>query len=167
MRRLAILLAVVMASSWGCGEEKVDGPYVLYHDNGKMKEQGTYKDGKLEGDFFQYYEDGTIKHEGYYEEGELNGKLSFYESYIEYFETPEGAKLRVEGIYKNGARDGAYTVYYGESADKKVTGTYKNANKHGTWSWFSKDGQKKTQRQWDNGELIKSLDCTEEARVCE
>ena len=167
MRRLAILLVVVTAASWGCGEGKVDGPYVLYYDNGKMKEQGTYKNGKLEGYFFQYYEDGTKNYEGYYEEGELSGKLNFFEPYIEYFETPEGAKLRVEGIYKNGARDGAYTVYYGESSDKKVTGTYKNASKHGIWSWFSKDGQKKTQRQWDNGELIKSLDCVEEAQVCE
>ena len=167
MIRLAILLVVVTAASWGCGEGKVDGPYVLYYDNGKMKEQGTYKNGKLEGYFFQYYEDGTKNYEGYYEEGELSGKLNFFEPYIEYFETPEGAKLRVEGIYKNGARDGAYTVYYGESSDKKVTGTYKNASKHGIWSWFSKDGQKKTQRQWDNGELIKSLDCVEEAQVCE
>jgi hypothetical protein len=167
MRRLAVLLAVVTAAGWGCDAEKADGPYVLYYDSGNKKEEGTHKNGELEGDFFQYYEDGTKKYVGFYEDGELKGsKLAFYEPFVTYFDASEGEKLRVEGTHKDGKREGAYAVYYGESAKKKVTGEYKNTNKHGTWIWYGKDGQKKQQRQWDSGELIHSQDCVEDPTAC-
>ena len=45
-----------------------DGPYVLYHDNGKKKEEGTYKNGEKEGPYIRYYSDGG-KLEGTYKNG--------------------------------------------------------------------------------------------------
>jgi hypothetical protein len=36
------------------------GPWVGYHDNGKLESKGTYKDGKMDGPWVGYNKDGTV-----------------------------------------------------------------------------------------------------------
>ena len=38
---------------------KKDGPWVVFHDNGQLRDKGTYKDGEKEGDWVYYLEDGS------------------------------------------------------------------------------------------------------------
>ena len=52
-------------------EGKLDGPFVEYHENGKIFEKGTYKDGKKEGPWVWYTPNGTLVPQisGTYEDG--------------------------------------------------------------------------------------------------
>jgi len=38
---------------------KREGPWVAYHDNGRLSYKGAFKDGKRDGPWIQYREDGT------------------------------------------------------------------------------------------------------------
>lgn len=49
-----------------------------YHDNGQVKEQGFYLDGKLHGKWVSYNEDGTRQTTGEYENGKKVGKWFFW-----------------------------------------------------------------------------------------
>ena len=40
-----------------------------YYDNGQVKQEGSYVDGKLDGKWVSYNEDGTKKASGFYKEG--------------------------------------------------------------------------------------------------
>ena len=166
MKRLAGFFGLVALVGLGCAQEKEDGPYVEYHENGEKREEGSYKDGELNGVFIQYYEDGTKEYEGFYEDGKLDGKLAYFESFVEFYESPGGQKLRTEGTYKDGKRDGDYVVYYDESNKKKVEGSYRNTRKHGLWSWYDKDGRKTKQNLWESGDLMESTDCVEDPDAC-
>ena len=50
---------------------KPDGPWVIYHDNGQLKDKGTFKDGKRDGPWVGYNSDGTVwkKYTGTYKDG--------------------------------------------------------------------------------------------------
>jgi len=48
-----------------------DGPYKSYYENGQLKEEGTYKDGRRDGPFKFYYDNGQLKQEGDWKDGEL------------------------------------------------------------------------------------------------
>ena len=37
---------------------RFDGPWVYYHDNGKLYSKGTYKDGKTHGPWVSYWKNG-------------------------------------------------------------------------------------------------------------
>ncbi len=49
-----------------------------YYDNGQVKQQGFYKDGKLHGTWTAYNEDGTKQSIGEYNNGEKTGKWFFW-----------------------------------------------------------------------------------------
>ncbi len=49
-----------------------------YYNNGKIKEEVSYKDGKLNGIFKEYYENGSLKSEGRFKNGFLDGKVKEY-----------------------------------------------------------------------------------------
>ena len=51
-----------------------------YYDNGEIKEEVSYKDGKLNGIFKEYYENGSLKSEGRFKNGFLDGKVKEYYS---------------------------------------------------------------------------------------
>lgn len=49
-----------------------------YYDNGQVKQEGFYKDGKPHGAWTAYNEDGTKKAMGEYSNGEKTGKWFFW-----------------------------------------------------------------------------------------
>ncbi len=49
-----------------------------YYDNGQVKQQGFYKDGKLHGAWVAYNEDGTKRAMGEYNNGAKTGKWFFW-----------------------------------------------------------------------------------------
>lgn len=50
-----------------------------YYDNGTVKQQGFYKDGKLHGKWTAYNEDGTKQALGEYNDGIKTGKWFFWD----------------------------------------------------------------------------------------
>lgn len=49
-----------------------------YYDNGQVKQEGTYKDGKLHGNWIAYNQDGTKQSMGEYTDGQKSGKWFFW-----------------------------------------------------------------------------------------
>jgi len=80
MKKL-ILVALMMFSvaSFATGEPQLEvvGNLVkatYFHNNGKVQQEGYFKDGKLEGKWTSYNEDGTINTIAEYKEGQKFGK---------------------------------------------------------------------------------------------
>ena len=57
-----------------------EGPFVVYHDNGKLSDKGTFRNGVLDGPFESYYDNGQLKDKGTYKNGPYLDGL--YESYL-------------------------------------------------------------------------------------
>lgn len=51
---------------------------VYYYENGNVKQEGSYKDGKLHGTWASYNEDGTKQSMGEYANGQKTGKWFFW-----------------------------------------------------------------------------------------
>lgn len=51
-----------------------------YYDNGQVKQEGSYVDGKLDGKWVSYNEDGTKQASGEYKNGERVGTWTFWNS---------------------------------------------------------------------------------------
>lgn len=49
-----------------------------FYDNGQVKQEGVYLDGKLHGQWESYNEDGTKQTSGEYNQGEKIGTWTFY-----------------------------------------------------------------------------------------
>lgn len=49
-----------------------------YYDNGQVKQEGTYRDGKLHGKWVAYNENGTKQSMGEYDNGIKTGKWFFW-----------------------------------------------------------------------------------------
>ena len=111
------------------------GKYLVYFDNGKIKEELTIKDGKLNGAFVKNHESGKPLEVGNYEN---NLKFGLWTRYS------LNGNLIAQASYLNNNKDGNWFVY-NEAGVKLFEMVYKNGEKTGIWS------------QWDeNGKLIKS-----------
>ena len=74
---------------------KKDGPWVRYHDNGRIEEKITFKDGNRDGPHVIYYDNGKLSSKGTYKDGKKHGP---YVSYL------RNGQIYYKGIYKNGVK---------------------------------------------------------------
>tara|TARA_B100001245_G_C22625114_1_gene308199 strand:+ start:9 stop:590 length:582 start_codon:yes stop_codon:yes gene_type:complete len=58
-----------------------------------------------------------------------------------------GGEKDFEGSYKDGQKDGLWTVWY-ENGQKKSEGTYKNGEADGLVTWWYENGQKKSENNF-------------------
>lgn len=92
------------------------GAEKLYYENGKLKFEASYVDGKYDGAFKEYFEDGKILQEGLYKADALEGEIkTFY---------PNG-KLREKVSFAGGVENGPFEEYL-EDGNIKARGTYQN-----------------------------------------
>ena len=115
-------------------DDKKNGKWIEYYENGNIRSEVTYLNGEPNGYAKLYYDSGTPSEEGiwqnyhwvgnyraYYENGNLRyyfhinkkgqrtqGQIYFYEDGTE----------RMEGEWENGQENGTVTEYY-ENGDKK------------------------------------------------
>ena len=57
---------------------KKHGPWVSYHDNGKLESKGTHKDGNQHGPWNEYHKNGKLKSKGTYKDGNQHGPWVHY-----------------------------------------------------------------------------------------
>ncbi|GIV42517.1 MAG: hypothetical protein KatS3mg034_1827 [Vicingaceae bacterium] len=84
---------------------------IEYYSNGKIKLEGTYKNGKMHGKWKVYYENGMVWSEGEYVDGLREGYSKVY--------YPSG-KLQFEGEYKKGQRTGTWKFYTPDGKVQKI-----------------------------------------------
>ena len=71
-----------------------NGIAYLYHDNGAIKSERNFKDGKLEGGYKNYYENGVLKEEGTYKDDKLEGTVKRYYA---------SGRLKSQEVYRDDA----------------------------------------------------------------
>ena len=111
--------------------EKRDGTWTFWYDNGNLKGEGKYEEGTMAGPWKLYFEDGTLKAEGNYKN---NLKDSTWTLYYE-----SGAKKSV-GTFVAGVKHGPWTEYY-KNGQVFFNGNYKFGLSDGNWEFFFESGK--------------------------
>jgi antitoxin component YwqK of YwqJK toxin-antitoxin module len=84
-------------------EDKLEGEYKSYYDNGQTKTHEFYRNGKLEGRYKSWYDSGGIIEHKFYEDGNLEGKRQIWK--------PNG-ELWVQLFYRRGSQEGEERSYW-------------------------------------------------------
>lgn len=150
--------------------EFTDGMYngAFQHlKNNKLKEDGTYKEGRKNGIFKEYNYDGvSVKKETPYKDGKLNGIVTTYYTNGKPDKEKEYAMSVEHGIdrsydyqtgnvsernYKDGRQHGSQVIYYSSNiGDFVERSTYDNGKKVGYYSETFTDGTIKKQGQYNS-----------------
>ena len=161
MRGIALGLALLAASSWGCSRKErssLGRPLckVFQHwceetseekyPNGTVKSRGPVlqdeKDNYIKvGLWTAWHENGQKKEEGEYQDGRRAGDWMYWHE--------NGRKLG-EGKFANGKEAGVWTYWY-ENGQKQEEGEYENGQKAGTWTYWHENGQKHEQGVYQGG----------------
>ncbi len=140
---------------------KRNGPFVFYHNNGKIKLMGKYVDDLLDSTVNAFFENGKNKYIHHYQMGvQVGESLTFYKNgnieqkvslknekphgpMLTYY---EAGNLRLESSYNEGVREGRYIRYH-------LTGGVAEE------SYFKNGIQDSVSRYWDNvyGTLMKEV----------
>ena len=140
------------------------GPYTLFYENGKVREDALYHHDTLAGKRTLYFQNGNPEvEEPYDQRGQLHGK------YRQYFE--EGG-IKLESQYVNHVITGILKVYYPEGqvkeevtmVDNLENGPFTEFHPNGQIQWKGtyKDGDDEFGwlEQYDSkGQLIKVMRC--------
>lgn len=76
---------------------KEHGPWVIYHENGRISYKGIYKNGKKDGPWVSYYANGQLRNKGTYKDRKKDGPWVGYNK--------DGTvDEEFTGIFKNGGK---------------------------------------------------------------
>lgn len=122
--------------------------YKEYHDNGKVKLVGGFKNGLKSGIFREYDRDGELVNGFVYvndtlvSEGMVEAGGVFVGEWTTYYRsgTPKST-----GSFNQGKKDGKWVFYY-KNGKKEQSGQFKENVVTGSWTWYYENGQiKKTE----------------------
>ncbi|MDC0499181.1 pentapeptide repeat-containing protein, partial [Candidatus Pseudothioglobus singularis] len=116
-------------------------PQNKLYENGQIREEGNYKNGKKDGEWTEWYENGQIWKKLNFKDDKGNGKWTYWY---------EDGQIRAEGKIKDSKGNGKWTYWY-ENGQKREEGNYKNGKKDGEWTEWHEDGQKSHQGNYKNG----------------
>ena len=114
-----------------------------YYENGQLKLERNYEDGKLHGLSKEYFENGQLKFIHNQKNGEYHGLLKGY--YID-------GKLKYEFNYKNDKKDGLCKEYF-ENGQLKNEGNFKDGKLHGLCKDYYETGQLKFEGNYKEGKF--------------
>jgi antitoxin component YwqK of YwqJK toxin-antitoxin module len=111
--------------------------------DGRLRFEGSYREGKQDGTWKYYYRSGALAKEYTQVSGKTEGKLT------EYY--PSG-KVKYEQHFQNGEAHG-YSVEYYKNGQPKEAGWYQKGEREQQWlSWY-RDGTLKSDYYYRNGML--------------
>ena len=120
---------------------KLNGECVWYFSNGQKVMQANYKDDLKEGHSLRWYVNGTLEEDCWYKHGELD---SIYRSYS------EKGKLACEEFFVQGKRNGPVKKWY-DNGQVFQDGQYVDDMMDGLWLVFYPEGQLASRTQFDMG----------------
>lgn len=112
-----------------------------HYENGQLKSEANYKNGKKEGLSKEYYENGQLKSEINWKNGKQEGLDKWYH---------ENGQLGIEGNYKNDKLEGLSKEYY-KSGQLRVEKNYENGELEGLYKSYYENGQLEIERNYKNG----------------
>lgn len=156
-----MLLATILMTS--CSEK--DDAVVSYWENGKIRSEIHYSDGKLDGPCKWYYNTGTPSMEAVYAMNVLNGestrwhengqvmikayyKDNQYDGMVEEYNVA-GVLIKREN-YTNGVLNGLFTQWY-DDGKLFVEGEYIDGMMNGSWIMYYHDGNIGSNAVYDRG----------------
>jgi len=93
-------------------DDKMDGEYKSWHQNGNMSICCFYKKGVLHGDYTDWYQNGQLWEKRFYIDNKLNGQIKvFYEDGQQQYTVYYKDDLR-EGEYKEWDEEGLLITHY-------------------------------------------------------
>ncbi|MCG8321399.1 MAG: membrane-binding protein [Cytophagales bacterium] len=108
----------------------LDGEYIAYHANGKVKTRGSYRDNRSTGIWEYFFENGAIKMRGNLQPDGTTGQWEYYF---------ENGQKSMEGVLIGGKRNDLWTFYY-EQGGVKSKGLFSDGKRNGAWQYFNEDG---------------------------
>tara|TARA_Y100000816_G_C25824187_1_gene431184 strand:- start:83 stop:679 length:597 start_codon:yes stop_codon:yes gene_type:complete len=99
-------------------------PFISYHSNGRIKEQGMLKGAERDGEWYLYSKRGKLLRKTNYHQGNIIDQSStkIIDSFVTYH---SNGFVKEEGILKMGQRDGVWKMY-DDDGDHVETVTYSN-----------------------------------------
>ncbi len=160
---LSFLVIIVVLVS--CSDKKEKDVVRSYWDNGNLKSELRYKDGKLNGDCFWYFSNGRPDMKAHYDMNVMEGEvLRWYENgniqsryyikkdqYDSIFESYNvfGNLVKIEH-YKEGVLHGEYKQWY-DSGKLFMEGAYNEGMLHGKWMVYYEGGAVGSVATYENG----------------
>ena len=141
-----ILAAIAMLSIvWS----QNDGLVTTKHENGGVKTEGNYVNGVRNGNWAEYWEEAWWLDFG--EDGEANTKDTLENNNrwdsVEVVIPDFKPKLKLQGSYLNGNRDGTWTEYY-QDGKRKTELNYSNGKFNGLQSYWNQNGNKTEEKNY-------------------
>ncbi|MHC5310277.1 toxin-antitoxin system YwqK family antitoxin [Myroides sp. LJL116] len=139
--------------------------YWLYYPNGQLQKHLKYTQEKINGPVTEYFQDGTIKSQKNYINGKLDGQviqrdltgntelLTYNNDALHgpYQKNYVDGKLAQKGNYANNEKTGSWISYL-PNGDIELEANYLNGRYHNEVIHYQK-GKIYTQEQYDNGQL--------------
>ncbi len=95
------------------------GKAIMYHENGKVAEEGLWRNSRWVGDYKLYYDNGEVQHEFKFNTtGKREGKQVYY--------AENGQKI-IEGEMKDGKETGVWNEWY-DNGDKRSEKAFNDGN---------------------------------------
>ena len=140
------------------------GPYRLWYDTQKLKEEGLWDAGTMAGRWTAWWPSGKKKSEGLHEKNQREGLwtqwhdngqpeiVSGYRAGVpdgEWTKWWRNGNKAEEGAHRNGQRIGRWTTWY-ENGNKQTEGGYRFIEKFGTvedgkWAYYYSNGRRKAE----------------------
>jgi antitoxin component YwqK of YwqJK toxin-antitoxin module len=129
------------------GEMKMglrEGPWEMFHANGKKKAVESYKNGVADGHWVSWYENGQIEADANYKNGLAVGtERHWYEN----------GQSSSEGEYVLGYAEGRHLSWH-ENGKIAVDGSYKRGRRDGEFKEFAEDGSLWRTQTWVQGDFV-------------
>ncbi|CZF79406.1 MORN repeat variant [Grimontia celer] len=140
--------------------DKCDGKFTIYHENGKVSEEGNYLSGYREGPVTFFYESGAVyikanyshnhfidDFSSYYESGNLESSGKFV-SQFGYVEDIYGISSE---IAITGERYEGEWLYYYDNGNLRRKGSFEYGERTGLWYYYDLQGQQTELRLYETG----------------
>ena len=143
-------------------DNKKEGKFTTWYENGQIKSEENYKDGKKEGKSTTWYQSGEILRENNYKNGKKEGKFTNWyenaqkkseENYLDDKREGKSTWWHEDGLiksdtnYKNNYKEGKETTWYESGQIKSEINYIKGGGKETTWY---ESGQIKSERNYKN-----------------
>jgi len=120
----------VLKSELRYKDGKLDGVCRWYYRNGKPEMEVTYSMDKLNGEATRWYENGNLEEKSYYKDNQYDGVVQEYNVF--------GTMVKLS-TYENGVLNGLYYQWY-DNGKQFMEGEYIDGMMHGSWLMYYQDG---------------------------
>ena len=121
------------------------GKNLCKYENGQIKSEANYIDGKIEGKKTWWYDTGDIRSEANYKDDKLMGETKYF-----YYDI---GQIESKKNYKDKLSNGKSTFWY-KNGQKFFEGSYKDEKPDGKWTFWKMNGQKDEERNYKDGDLV-------------